>query len=115
MKRNKYYNRKTNGYDSKKESKRAVELQTLENNGYISHLEEQKKFELQPSFKILTSEPPIKEKTIRAITYFVDFYYYDNEKKRWVAEDVKGFKTDVYKIKSKIFQYTYRDILFLET
>lgn len=114
--RNKYFNKKkTKGYDSKKESKRASDLKLLEKNGYIKDLQEQVKFDLQPSFKIFDTKPPFKEKTIRAITYTPDFYYYDNEKKKWVAEDVKGFKTEVYKIKAKMFQYIYRDILFLET
>jgi hypothetical protein len=54
-------------------------------------------------------------KTIRAITYVADFYYHDNEKNIWICEDVKGFKTEVYKIKAKIFQYIYKDILFIES
>lgn len=112
---NKYFNKKTRGYDSEKESKRADKLKLLEKNGYIKDLQEQVKFELQPSFKIFSTKPPFKEKTIRAITYTPDFYYYDNEKKKWIAEDVKGFKTEVYKIKAKMLQYIYKDILFLET
>lgn len=113
--KNKYFNKKTNGYDSKKESKRANELKLLEKGKYISHLQEQKVFELQPSFKVRDNKPPFKMKTIRAITYVTDFYYYDNEKNIWICEDVKGFKTEVYKIKAKIFQYIYKDILFIES
>lgn len=112
---NKYKAIKTNGYDSKKEFNRASDLKELEKKGDIKDLQEQVKFELQPSFKIFDTKPPFKEKTIRAITYTPDFYYYDNDKKKWIAEDVKGFKTDTYKIKAKMFQYIYRNIIFIET
>ena len=114
MKFNKYKAIKSGGYDSKKEHKRAKELKLLQEQGYISHLQEQKAFELQPSFKVPSKKPPFKLETIRAIKYIVDFYYYDNEKKRWVAEDTKGFKTKDYMIKAKMFQYIYKDIYFLE-
>ena len=113
--KNKFSNIKVNGYDSKKESRRAKELKLLEKQNYISNLEEQKSFELQPSFKVLSNKPPFKEETIRAIKYVADFYYYDNEKKRWVAEDVKGFKTKDYIIKSKMFRYIFKDIMFIES
>lgn len=61
-----------------------------------------KSFELQPSFKKYN-------KTYRAITYKADFYYYDVEKEQIVIEDTKGFKTEVYKIKKKLFEYKYPD------
>jgi hypothetical protein len=112
---NKFKAIKSGGYDSKKEHKRANELKMLQKNGYISNLEEQKVFELQPSFKIVSNIPPFKLKNIREIKYIADFYYYDNEKKKWIAEDSKGFKTKDYIIKSKMFQYKYRDIIFIES
>ncbi len=112
---NKFRAIKTNGYDSKKEAKRAEELKILKNNGYISNLEEQKKFELQPSFKIQANTAPFKLETVRSISYVADFYYYDNEKKRWIAEDSKGFRTKDYILKSKMFRYIYKDILFIES
>lgn len=108
----KYHNTKTlyhgTVYDSKKEAKRAFELDMLQRAGCISHLERQKSFELQPSFKA-------QGKTERPIIYVADFYYFDNSKKKWVAEDTKGFRTDVYKIKRKLFLYRFGDILFLES
>lgn len=113
--KNKFKAIKMNGYDSKKEARRGVQLELMQKNGYISNLEKQKKFELQPSFKVVDTKPPFKLKTIRAINYIVDFYYYDNEKKKWIAEDVKGFRTKDYIIKSKLFQYIYNGITFLET
>lgn len=108
----KYGNKRTiyNGrtYDSKKEAKRSYELDLLQRAGYIRNLERQRRFELQQSCKI-------RGTTIRAITYIADFYYYDNVKKTWVAEDTKGFRTEVYKIKKKLFLVKYPDILFIES
>lgn len=46
---NKLNAEKTNGYDSKKESKRAAELRMMEQAGEISNLREQVKFELIPA------------------------------------------------------------------
>ena len=108
----KYHNRKTfyKGvvYDSKKEAKRAYELEMLQRSGFICNLERQRRFELQQSFKI-------GGKTYRAITYVADFYYYDKTKQTWVVEDTKGFRTEVYKIKKKLFLYKYfPEILFIE-
>ena len=105
--KNKYGNTKTNGYDSKKEHKRSLQLKQLQKEGKISKLEEQKAFILQESFK------NNQNKSIRTIKYIVDYYYIENGVE--VAEDVKGFKTDVYKIKAKLFQYKYPDIKFIET
>lgn len=106
----KYFNHKTvyNGivYDSKKEAKRAYELEMLQRAGLISNLEKQKVFELQPSFKI-------NGKTERAITYLADFVYIKDNKT--IVEDTKGFKTDVYKIKRKMLLYKYPDIIFVES
>lgn len=102
----KYHNKKVvyNGikFDSKKEMKRYVELKLLEKNGAISNLELQPKFLLQPSY--INAE----NKKIRAIYYVADFYYYDNEMKKYVIEDTKGIKTDVYKLKKKMFEYIYK-------
>lgn len=108
----KYGNKRTvyNGkiYDSKKEARRAYELDILQRSGYICCLERQRRFELQQSFTV-------RGTTIRAITYIADFYYFDNQKKIWVAEDTKGYRTEVYKLKRKLFLAKYPDILFIES
>jgi len=39
----------------------------------------------------------------RAVNYYADFTYW--EKGRFVVEDVKGMKTDVYKLKAKLMYY----------
>ena len=50
-------------------------------------------------------------KHIRAISYVADFYYYDNKLGCYVVEDTKGFRTDVYKLKKKMFKYKYNAII----
>lgn len=90
-------------FDSKKEAKRYSELKLLERAGKIKDLELQKVFELQPSFKK-------NNKTYRKTTYKADFCYFDNEKGKYIVEDVKGFKTEVYKLKKKMFEYKYQDL-----
>lgn len=90
-------------FDSKKEANRYKELKILKSAGVIECLELQKIFELQPSFKK-------NGKTYRKITYKADFYYFDNEKGKYIVEDVKGFKTEVYKLKKKMFEYIYKDL-----
>ena len=112
MQRKKYYNKPTiyNGvtYDSKKEAKRAYELNMLQRAGKIKDLQRQYKFVLVPAFEH-------EGKTEKPITYVADFYYYDTESGVWIAEDTKGFRTDVYKIKRKLFLRTFPDIRFIES
>ena len=111
-KTNKYHNTKViyEGikFDSKKEANRYKELKFLEKVGIISDLELQSKFLLQPGYVNAKCEK------IRPIYYVADFYYYDNELKKYVVEDTKGVKTDVYKLKKKIFEYQYRDKTIVE-
>ena len=103
--RSKYGNQKTevNGvkYDSKKEAKRAEQLEVQQRLGIISNLERQKKYILQPSFKFLG-------KTIREIAYIADFVYEENGE--LVVEDVKSpitRKNPVYKLKKKMMMYVH--------
>ena len=95
---NKYKNQKVVidniRFDSKKEGNYYTKLKILRNAGKISDLELQKKFVLQPSFKL-------NGKTYRAITYVADFVYKDDKGMHVV--DTKGYRTEVYKIKKKLF------------
>ena len=102
-------------YHSKKESIRAKELALLLKAGLIKELEEQKVFVLQEKFKARAVKPPHNIETVRAIKYIADFYYYDCQKQEYVAEDVKGFKTKEYSIKSKMFRLKYPNLLFIES
>lgn len=107
MRYNKFKNKKVVvdeiEFDSKKEANRYRQLKLLENAGVIEGLELQKVYELQPSFKK-------NGKTYRKITYKADFSYFDNEKGKYIVEDVKGFKTDVYKLKKKLFEYRFKEL-----
>lgn len=109
---NKYFNKKiiVDGikFDSKKEANRFKELKLLKQSGVIKDLELQKVFELQPKYKNNKGEH------IRAITYKADFFYYDNKKEKYIVEDTKGFRTEVYKLKKKLFEYTYPDLTIEE-
>lgn len=97
FKKAKYSNVKTNGYDSKKESKRAGVLKILNQSGSISELQEQVPFVLAPAQYVKN----IKGKEVcarRELKYIADFVYHENGLK--VIEDCKGFKTKEY-IKKK--------------
>ena len=93
-------------FASKKEAKRYLELKTLEKAGKIKDLKLQPVFLLQEGFYY-------QGEAIRQITYRADFEYV-NEKGERVVEDVKGFKTDVYKLKKKLFLKKYPDVVFKE-
>lgn len=88
-------------FDSERESKRWKELLILQHIGEIKDLRRQVRFELQPSYKK-------NGKTIRAITYVADFTYFLNGK--LVVEDSKGYRTEVYKLKKKLFEYKYPEL-----
>lgn len=104
QKQSKYKNKKVviNGikFDSKKEANRYLELKLMEDTDYIKDLELQKKFELIPKYEI-------NGRKVRAMNYICDFYYFDILNNRYVVEDVKGMKTQLYKCKKKIFEYKY--------
>ena len=114
QKQNKYKNKKVtvNGkvFDSKKEAKRYCELIKLEQAGLIKDLETQKKFLLLDTFRK-------NGKTYKQISYYADFVYFDFYSKKTIVEDVKAskdFKTQVYKIKRKLFEYKYPDLTITE-
>ena len=96
MKAPKYRNIKTvvGGirYDSLKETRRYGELKLLERSGRITGLQ------VQPSFRIVVNDCPI-------CTYKADFCYTTDAPHTeglLVVEDVKGFKTPVYRLKKKL-------------
>lgn len=92
-------------FDSKREAERYGELKLLVIIGEISNLELQPKYTLQGSFKS-------QGKTYRPITYKADFRYVECATGGVVVEDVKGFKTEVFKIKEKLFRHRYPAIDF---
>ena len=102
---NKYHNKKTVydgiSFDSKKEALRYRDLSFLEKAGAIQNLRCQVRFLVIP-----------KQDSERAVYYVADFVYEENGKT--VVEDVKGVRTDVYKIKRKLMLERY-GIKILET
>lgn len=104
MTRSKYFSRKVvvDGikFDSKRESEYYLKLKELEKEGKIKDLELQKEFVLQDKFKI-------GNKTRREITYRADFCYVTTDDDKLHTVDVKGFRTEVYRLKKKLFEYKY--------
>lgn len=102
MGRSKYNNKKIeiDGiiFDSRREANRYKELKLLEKSGEISNIERQKRFELIPKQKDANG------RVVRACSYVADFVYIDKEGHQ-IVEDVKGMRTDLYKIKKKLMLY----------
>jgi len=110
-------------FDSKKEAKRYTELKVLEKAGHITHLE------LQPEYQITINGAKICK-------YKADFRYFTvraesnersyNSKGEWqtptmtgdkegqIVEDVKGFKTPIYRLKKKLVEASYPGTLIKE-
>ena len=101
----KYHNKKVvrdgETFDSVKEYHHWIELCLMEKAGLISDLQRQVKYVLIPSQKE-------GKKTIeRECSYRADFVYTDNETGETVVEDVKGMRTEVYKIKRKLMLWVH--------
>lgn len=116
-KRSKYNAKKSLGYDSKKEARRADELWKLQLGGFISDLHRQVPFILQEAFAYYDHNKE-KEVSVRAVIYVADFTYFDKERNLNVIEDTKGFKTDVYMVKKKMLLHQLKDkkdYIFIES
>ena len=85
-------------FDSKKELSRYLILEDMQNKGQIKNLKRQVPFILVPSFNL-------EKKRYREMKYIADFVYEENGKQ--IVEDVKGIRTDVYKLKKKLMAYIY--------
>lgn len=92
-------------FDSKKEAKRYIALKELEKKGNIEKLTLQPRFLLQEGFRK-------NGKAYRKIEYVADFMYQQGGK--LIVEDVKGMKTDVYKLKQKLFEKKYQNLTIKE-
>lgn len=110
-KKSKYHAQKTvlDGikFDSKKEANRYAELKLMERAGLIKGLQRQVRFELIPSFDV-------DGKHYRPTTYVADFVYTDVKSGKQVVEDCKGFRTDIYRLKAKMFAHKF-GVSILET
>ena len=85
-------------FDSKKELEYYLILKDRQKRDEIDDLRRQVSITIQPSFTY-------KGKTIRAITYRADFIYIDKKDGLTHIIDVKGLKTEIYKLKKKLLQY----------
>lgn len=94
-------------FDSKREAKRYGELKLLERAGEIRDLQMQVRYELIPAFDV-------DGKHYRPTSYIADFTYVDAKTGKKVVEDVKGMRTDVYRLKAKMFAHRY-GVSILET
>lgn len=98
----KYHAKKTTvdgiTFDSRKEADRYLALKGMEEEGLIGNLRRQVRYELIPAFDV-------DGKHYRPVFYVADFVYVADGKE--VVEDVKGMKTDVYRLKSKLFARRY--------
>lgn len=90
-------------FASKKEAGMYSQLKLLERVGDIKDLKIQVPFVLQEGY--LRSD----NKKIRPITYVADFTFYDCRKGRFRVLDCKGYRTSMYELKRKMFDYTMRE------
>lgn len=93
-------------FDSKAEAKRYGSLKLLQEVGEIRDLKVHPRFCLQPTFYY-------QDERISGIYYEGDFSYIKDDGAT-VVEDVKGFKTDVYRLKRKMFLHTYPEYELIE-
>lgn len=85
-------------FDSRKEADRYLVLKGMEEDGAIEDLRRQVRYEIVPAFDV-------DGRHYRPVFYVADFVYVEDGKE--VVEDVKGMRTDVYKLKSKLFARRY--------
>ena len=100
----KYHNRKITmdgqKFDSMKEAARWQELKLLERAGEICDLQR------QVPFVVIPVQKDERGKVIeREVKYVADFTYVEKGKLTRTVEDVKGLKTEVYKLKRKLMLY----------
>lgn len=85
-------------FDSKREADRYLVLKSMEEDGAIEDLRRQVRYELVPAFDV-------DGRHYRPVYYVADFVY--REDGHEVIEDVKGMRTDVYRLKAKLVAYRY--------
>lgn len=93
-------------FDSKREARCFDDLFRQLKLGMISQLKLQPKYLLIPTLNW-------NETTLRKISYIADFEYLDKNGNK-IAVDAKGFQTDVYKLKKRLFIQNYPDYKLVE-
>ena len=87
-------------FDSQKEARRYEALKMMEKSGLITDLKRQVKFVLIPT------QREYGKVVERECAYIADFTYKDSLGNE-VIEDVKGIRTDAYKIKRKLMLHLF--------
>ena len=105
----KYHNRKTIidniRFDSKKEATKYQELKLMQ----LDHGPDGvKSFTLQPRFELQPAFEKDGQK-YRKIEYVADFLITYNSGKQEVL-DIKGYPTEVWRIKAKLFDFKYKNL-----
>lgn len=101
---NKFSNQVTaSGHQSRRESRRAQELATMQQAGIISDLRQQVRYELIPA----QLDPATGKIFERPLTYIADFVYQDCLTGAPVVEDAKGMRTDTYIVKRKLMLWVH--------
>ena len=78
-------------FHSKKEARRYMDLLALQSAGLIRDLETQPRFDLEVN-------------GTKVCVYFGDFQYFDVPRGEVIVEDVKGVRTETYKLKKKLMK-----------
>ena len=92
-------------FDSGLEFKRWIYLKQLQSNGEITNLKRQVPYVLIPLQKGKDGKVLFRE-----MKYVADFVYTDCKGEEHI-EDTKGFVTDVFKIKRKLFYFVYGKVI----
>lgn len=99
---NKFHNKKIEidniKFHSAGEANHYVYLKMLQQSKKISALQ------LQVPFKLIVNN-------IKICTFVVDFFYFDNDLKKQIADDFKGFITPDSKLKLKLFLALYPQVV----
>jgi hypothetical protein len=102
----KYKSRKTaicgQTFDSAAEGERYLELRMLEEAHQIEGWD-WKQQKVVPLRDARQQRIPLIVNGIKVCTYVADFVYRDLFTGKLVIEDLKGYKTDVYRLKAKLF------------
>ena len=94
--------------------KENIEIMSLDNKPINEDVI--KELELQPKFLLLDTIH-YRDKTYPKTYYKADFKYFDNEKGKYIIEDIKSpitAKDKVYRLKIKMLLTKYPDIDFVE-
>ena len=94
-------------FQSRLEARRYTQLKQMEKEGVIHNLVLQPKFLIQEKF-----EDPYTHKKYQPIHYIGDFLYVA-EGCQQVVEEIKGFATEVFRLKFKLVIHKYPEIKFV--